>query len=70
MFTPEEESYLVVADIEPVKAFLTTALNSQISGDKAQYELIVHQLRLRDDPETLWKVLVGLCNFSYLLTKQ
>jgi hypothetical protein len=70
MFTAEEESYLVIADIEPVKNFLTTALNSQLSGDKAQYELIVHQLRLRDDPETLWKVLVGLCHFSYTLTKQ
>lgn len=70
MFTAEEESYLAIPDIEPVKTFLSNALNLRLNGDKAQYELIVNQLRVRDDPDTLWKVLVALCSFTYQLTKQ
>jgi hypothetical protein len=70
MFSPEEESYLAFPDIEPVKTFLANALNLRLSGDKTQYELIVNQLRVRDDPDTLWKVLVALCTFTYQLTKQ
>lgn len=70
MFTAEEESYLTIPDIEPVKTFLANALNLRIKGDKVQYELIVNQLRVRDDPDTLWKVLVALCSFTCQLTKQ
>lgn len=70
MFTAEEESYLTIPDIEPVRTFLANALNLRLNGDKAQYELIVNQLRVRDDPDTLWKVLVALCSFTYQLTKQ
>lgn len=70
MFSSEEESYLAIADIEPVKTFLANALNLRLNGDKTQYELIVNQLKVRDDPETLWKVLVALSSFTYQLTKQ
>ena len=70
MFSSEEESYLTIPDIEPVKTFLANALNMRISGEKTQYDLIVNQLRVRDDPDTLWKVLVALCHFTYQLTKQ
>ncbi len=70
MFNAEEESYLLVPEIEPVRTFLSNALNLRLSGDKAQYDLIVDQMRIRDDPETLWKILVALCSFTYQLTKQ
>jgi hypothetical protein len=70
MFTTEEAGFLVINDIDPVKTFLANALNLRVSGDKVQYELIVHQLRVRDDPDTLWKILVALCSFTYQLTKQ
>lgn len=70
MFSAEEESYLTVPEIEPVKTFLANALNLRLNGDKTQYELIVDQMRVRDDPETLWKILVALCSFTYQLTKQ
>lgn len=72
MFNAEEESFLSVPDIEPVKSFLLNAINKRIptDGEKIQYELIVNQLKVRDDPETLWKVLVSLCSFTYQLTKQ
>lgn len=70
MFNAEEESYLIVPEIEPVRTFLQSALNLRQSGDKTQYELIVDQMRVRDDPETLWKILVALCSFTYQITKQ
>lgn len=70
MFNAEEESYLNVPEIEPVRTFLSNALSLRLSGDKAQYDLIVDQMRIRDDPETLWKILVALCSFTYQLTKQ
>ena len=70
MFNAEEESYLIVPEIEPVRTFLSNALNLRLNGDKSQYDLIVDQMRIRDDPETLWKILVALCSFTYQLTKQ
>lgn len=70
MFNAEEESFLIVPEIEPVRTFLSNALNLRLHGDKTQYDLIVEQMRVRDDPETLWKILVALCSFTYQLTKQ
>jgi hypothetical protein len=70
MLSAEEESYLKSPDIEPVRTFLSNALKAKLSGDNSQYELIVSQVRVRDDPDTLWKVLVGLSSFTYQLTKQ
>lgn len=65
-----EEEFLVVPDIEPVKNFLANALNTKISGDGVQYNIIIQQFKVRDDPDTLWKVLIGLSSYTSLFTQR
>ena len=65
-----EGEYLIVPDIEPVKNFLSNAFNTKLSGDSVQYDLIVKQLKVRDDPDTLWKVLIGLTSFTSVFTQR
>jgi hypothetical protein len=63
-----EEEFLIVPDIEPVKNFVSNALIAKLAGDSIQYDLIVKQMRERDDPDTLWKVLIGLSSYTSTFT--
>lgn len=65
-----EKEYLTVPDNEPVKNFLNHALTARTKGDSVQYDLIVKQIRSKDDPDTLWKVLIGLSSFASKLTQR
>ncbi|CAM9396671.1 unnamed protein product [Discosporangium mesarthrocarpum] len=47
-------------DIRPVVKFLQNALNMKLKGDALHYQHLVDQLLSRDDPETLWRLYVGL----------
>lgn len=55
-------------DLEPIKNFLQTALQAKIQGNHVQYNVILHQLKVRDDPDILWKVILCLNSFTPLLT--
>lgn len=59
MLSPGEESYLV-CEIDGVKQFLSSALSSRSNADTHLYSQLVRQLHVRDDPDTLWKVYIGL----------
>jgi hypothetical protein len=56
-------------DLDPVKAFLSASLQQHCNGNSSQYHIIVQQFRLRDDPETLWKVILALNSFTSQITQ-
>ena len=63
MLTAEEEDILAVGnDVEPVKAFLVSALQGKARGDVYNYNQIVQQVRVRDDQELLASIFIGLCS--------
>eukprot|EP01037_Dinobryon_pediforme_P042368 gene42368-52679_t len=52
---------------DPVQAFVRNALQAKEHGNSFQYDVIVTQLRRREDPETICRVIVVMENFaSYL----
>ncbi len=57
-------------DLEPVKAFLQSALQGKLQGNPGPYNVIVHQFRAKDDPETLWRVVLALNSFTSLITQR
>lgn len=57
-------------DLEPVKAFLQNALNAKLQGNSGPYNVIVQQFRVKDDQETLWRVILALNSFTSLLTQK
>jgi hypothetical protein len=44
----------------PVIRFLESALGAKVKGDSLHYHHLVAQLSKRDDPETLWRLYLGL----------
>jgi hypothetical protein len=60
MLSPEEEEVLAGFDVEAVKSFLLTALQSKLRGDVFNYNHIIHQLRARDDKEMLASLYMAL----------
>jgi hypothetical protein len=56
------------SDLGPVKTFLAETLKSHIQGLSTQYNLIINQIRVKDDPETLWQVLIAMKSFVSILT--
>lgn len=57
-------------NLAAVKTFLMNALSSRMSGDTAQYNLIVKQLKIREDEESVWQVLLGLNSFVSNFTQR
>lgn len=56
--------------VDPVRAFVFAALNARAAGTKSlQYDLIVQQIKKRDDPETIWKVVVAFSSLSFQLVE-
>lgn len=56
--------------VDPVKAFVFAALSARAAGTKSvQYDLIVQQIKKRDDPETIWKVVVAFSALSFQLVE-
>ena len=72
----EEEVYLDPPDMESIRQFLSTALkdkeksNNKSSKMVTNYDQIVSQIKIRDDPEILWKVYVGLSSFVSFFTSK
>lgn len=66
----EEKNMLAPPDIEPIKNFVSKALQSKARGDAANYNHIVQQLRVKDDPDLLWKLLIALSSSISLLTSR
>ena len=48
------------ASLQPVIRFLQSALLMHSKGDSLHYDHLVHQLTIRDDTETLWRLYLGL----------
>ena len=70
MITAEDEKLLKAINAEPVKMFLTAALQAKSKGDLYNYNHIVHQLRIRDDPEMVACVYVGLASCVSLFSNR
>lgn len=70
MITAEDEKLLKAINAEPVKMFLTAALQAKSKGDAYNYNHIVHQLRIRDDPEMVASVYVGLASCVSLFSNR
>lgn len=62
--TPIQQVYIHPSELEPVKAFLNTAFQLKLRGQPAQYNAIIQQFRAKDDPETLWRVIIALNSFT------
>lgn len=50
-------------DLTAVKNFLHGAFEARVQGNGSQYAVIVKQLRVREDEESVWQVLLGLSSF-------
>ncbi len=61
---------LTEAEMEPVRNFLNNALQAKQNGQPLQYQIVVQQFKVKDDPETLWKVVIALNSFASLLTSR
>ena len=61
---PHQQLQMSPAELEPVKAFLNTAFTLKLRGQPAQYNAIIQQFRAKDDPETLWRVIIALNSFT------
>eukprot|EP01038_Epipyxis_sp_PR26KG_P004481 gene4481-6332_t len=61
-------------ELDPVKSFVSSSLLQKLNGGQRaithQYDLIVKQLRVKDDQETLWKVLLCLCSCTSIFTER
>ena len=78
MLSKDEEAFLDPPDMVTIKQFLSTALNMKDKSYKSgkgttaaatsHYDQIVNQIKVRDDPEILWKVYVGLASFVSFFT--
>ena len=60
MIALEDQVHLQAADLGPVRDFLQNALKMKSRGETHHYNHLLRQLRQRDDPETLWRVYLGL----------
>ena len=67
MLSSEEAECLQVPDMGAVREFLKNALENKYSGEVHAYRHVVNQLQERDDPETLFRVYIGLCTCVSLL---
>jgi hypothetical protein len=57
-------------ELEPVRNFLSETLKGHIAGQSTQYTLIVQQIRDKDDPDTLYQILVIFKSFISVLTSR
>ena len=62
------EDSLKADELKPVRQFLDQALQKKERGDLVHYNHLVQQLKVRDDPETLWRVYLGLTSCVSQLT--
>jgi hypothetical protein len=70
MITQEEAAMLHAPDLGAVNDFLKSALEMKYDGDVHHYKHVVQQLQERDDPETLWRVYLGLSSCLPLLQQR
>ncbi len=57
-------------DLMPVKMFLMNVLQARLKGDCQQYNLVVKQLKVREDPDTVWKIVLALNSFVVNFTQR
>jgi hypothetical protein len=63
MLSPDESLALnenITADIEPVKQFLSNALQKKGRGESFLYNQLIQQLNSRTDHDMLWRLYYGL----------
>lgn len=53
---------------DPVRTFVQSALSTKESGNAFQYNVIITQLHKREDPETIWRVMVAMEAFAPMIT--
>jgi len=56
-------------NLEPVRSFVTKAFQAKLKGDGENYRHIVNQIKTRDDFETLYFLLVVLCENANILSQ-
>ncbi len=67
----EEQTLSVdTPDLVPVRMFLMNALAARLKGDVLQYNIIVKQIRVIEDPDTVWKVMLALNSFVSNFTQR
>jgi hypothetical protein len=64
VLVPPQQPQINPAELEPVKAFLNSAFTLKLRGQPAQFNAIILQFRAKDDPETLWRVILALNSFT------
>lgn len=63
-----ESTEVAGVDLAPVKSFLADMMAAQIISPCPQYQLVVQQIRLKDDPATLWMILMAMKSFVSQIT--
>ena len=63
-----ESAEVAGVDLAPVKSFLTDMMTAQVVAPCPQYQLVVQQVRLKDDPATLWMILMAMKSFVSQIT--
>jgi hypothetical protein len=62
--------YLNAPDLEPVREFLQNSFKMKAKGEVSHYNHLISQLKVRDDPDTIWRVYLGLTScVSYLVQR-
>lgn len=55
---------------DPVRTFVHNALQAKEHGNSFQYDVVVQQMRRREDPETICRVVVVMENFASYLSNR
>ena len=64
----EKELLASVGDLGAVKQFINQSLVQKSEGETYYYDNVCKQLRDRDDPEMVYKVMISLASYASMFT--